>query len=310
MKGLVLLTFVVAATSICSARWPQATIVMPVSYGRLVGPRCLAYNADNNAIYSGGQYSGRAVVGCSPNPSGIATANGYERGTYYAAELGQPERSPYCLSRGGFANVDTSASMLRYELPYLDPRGSYQLRAIIYHEGRDSLCANVRCDSGDLVQVRAAPHVPDTIWVPVPKRLYRGSGKIILELARTRGEYLALAELRFFQVEDRNRGHDGAQSLEVPGVPRNRLLGCAPNPINGTATVSYELGQSGPVALAVHDVSGRLMRRLETGNRSSGRHEANWDVTDDHGRRMPAGVYFVRFSAGGQASSCRITLVR
>jgi photosystem II stability/assembly factor-like uncharacterized protein len=238
-----------------------------------------------------------------------------EPGTYYAAELGQSEPSPYCLSRGGYArfeswNVDTSASMLRYELPYLDPRGSYQLRAIIYHEGRDSLCANVRCDSGDWVQVRAAPHVPDTVWVQVPKRLYQHSGKIILELARTRGDYVALGELRFFQVESRNRGHDGAQSLAVPGVPRNRLLGCAPNPVNRTATVSYELGQSGPVALTVHDVSGRLVRRLESGNRSPGRHEANWDVTDDHGRNMPAGIYFVRFSAGGQASSCRITLVR
>jgi hypothetical protein len=114
---------------------------------------------------------------------GLGKGDDYEPGTYYVAELGQSEPSPYCLSRGGYArfeswHVDTSSSALRYELPYLDPRRTFQLRAIVYHEGRDSLCADVRCDSGDWHRLRVGPHAPDTVWVPVPRRLYRNDGRL------------------------------------------------------------------------------------------------------------------------------------
>jgi flagellar basal-body rod modification protein FlgD len=60
----------------------------------------------------------------------------------------------------------------------------------------------------------------------------------------------------------------------------------------------------------VHDVSGRLVRRLDCGPRQRGIHAARWDGTDGSGRVVPAGVYFVRFAAGGKVSTGRVTLVR
>ena len=75
-------------------------------------------------------------------------------------------------------------------------------------------------------------------------------------------------------------------------------------------SVSHELAQYGPVELTVHDVSGRLVRRLESGPRQRGIHAARWDGTDGRGRAVPAGVYFVRYSAGGTVSTGRLTLVR
>ncbi len=59
-----------------------------------------------------------------------------------------------------------------------------------------------------------------------------------------------------------------------------------------------------------HDVSGRLVRRLESGPRQRGFHTARWDGTDGRGHALPAGVYFVRYSAGGMVSTGRLTLVR
>ena len=35
-----------------------------------------------------------------------------------------------------------------------------------------------------------------------------------------------------------------------------------------------------------------------------------WNGTDDRGRVVPTGVYFVRFSAGDKVSTGRLTLVR
>ncbi len=60
----------------------------------------------------------------------------------------------------------------------------------------------------------------------------------------------------------------------------------------------------------LHNVTGRLVRRLESGPRQRGIHAARWDGTDSRGRVVPAGVYFVRFSAGRTASTGRVTLVR
>jgi len=78
--------------------------------------------------------------------------------------------------------------------------------------------------------------------------------------------------------------------------------GCTPNPFAKGTSVNYELAQYGTVALTVHDVSGRLVRRLESGPALRRRHIARWDGTDGRGRIVPAGVYFVRLSAGGEVS--------
>ena len=89
-----------------------------------------------------------------------------------------------------------------------------------------------------------------------------------------------------------------------------RLRGCTPNPFTRGTSVNYELAQHGPVALTVHDVSGRLVRRLESSHRPAGRHVTRWDGTDGRGRVVPAGVYFVRLSVDGKTSTGRLTLVR
>jgi len=237
----------------------------------------------------------------------------YEPASYYAAELGLPEQSPYCLSRGGYAqfeswNTDTSATGLVYRLPYLDPRRVYKLRAVLYHEGNSTWSADLRCDSGPWHRVRVAPSVPDTFWLQVPKVLYKSDARIVVEVARVTGDYVSLARLKLFQIEPEPDGREGVQS--TASVLRTRLLNCAPNPSSRVATVSYELGHAGPVELTIHDVSGRLVRRLASGYRTPGRYDVGWNATDDRGRRMPAGIYFLRFSADGLASSRRVTLIR
>ena len=42
----------------------------------------------------------------------------------------------------------------------------------------------------------------------------------------------------------------------------------------------------------------------------SGRHEWDWDGTDDRGRVVPAGVYFVVLEAGGRRSVARAVMVK
>jgi hypothetical protein len=239
----------------------------------------------------------------------------YEPASYYAAELGQPRQSPYCLSRGGYAqfgswNTDTSATGLTYQLPYLDPRRVYKLRAVLYHEGDSTWSADLRCDSGPWHRVKVAPNVPDTFWLQVPKVLYKNDARIVVEVARMTGGYVSLARLKLFQIEELPGDDRGVQSWGTGMTYVTRLRGCAPNPFARGTSVNYELAQYGTVELTVHDVSGRLVRRLESGPRQSGFQTARWDGNDGRGRVVPAGVYFVRFSAGGKVSTGRVTLIR
>jgi len=85
------------------------------------------------------------------------------------------------------------------------------------------------------------------------------------DVVRVTGDYVSLAGLKLFQIEPEPDGREGVQSTS--GVLRTRLLNCAPSPFSRMAAVSYELGQAGSVELTVRDVSGRLVRRLESGYR-------------------------------------------
>jgi hypothetical protein len=101
----------------------------------------------------------------------------------------------------------------------------------------------------------------------------------------------------------RSRPQSGGST---PSAPNS----IASNPFARGTSVNYELAQYGPVELTVHDVSGRLVRRLESGPRAVGRHVARWDGSDSRGHAAPAGVYFVRFCAGEVVSTGRLTLIR
>ena len=66
----------------------------------------------------------------------------------------------------------------------------------------------------------------------------------------------------------------------------------------------------GIVGLDIFDPAGRLRRSLDAGMRTPGRRTLTWDNRDDAGRRLPAGKYFVRMTAGTAIATKRGTLVK
>lgn len=69
--------------------------------------------------------------------------------------------------------------------------------------------------------------------------------------------------------------------------------------VNDTAVISYDLLESlGSVSMAIgiHDLAGRLVRRLYSGEDGIGHYERWWDGTDDAGGLVPPGVYLYRAS--------------
>jgi len=78
-----------------------------------------------------------------------------------------------------------------------------------------------------------------------------------------------------------------------------------PNPFSGGTTIRYALSAADAVELSIHDVTGRLIRRLESSVRPAGEHEVRWDGLDEAGHPAPVGLYFYRLRAGAAEESRR-----
>ncbi len=76
-----------------------------------------------------------------------------------------------------------------------------------------------------------------------------------------------------------------------------------PNPFtpaaeyNSVIEIRYELPEAAGINLRVFNVLGHEVRKLLTAAQPAGAHHARWNGRDQHGRLLPAGVYFVRVEA-------------
>ncbi len=83
-----------------------------------------------------------------------------------------------------------------------------------------------------------------------------------------------------------------------------------PNPFNPLTTIRFGLERPGEVKLRIYDVRGALVRTLVDGRLGEGSHEATWNGTDDNGEYVSSGVYFCRMTAGEQALTRKMILLR
>ena len=76
-----------------------------------------------------------------------------------------------------------------------------------------------------------------------------------------------------------------------------------PNPFNPDTWIPYTLSEQADVVIRIYTATGRLVRILNIGKRTSGIHiskdkAAYWNGHDDNGETMSSGVYFYTFQAG------------
>jgi hypothetical protein len=96
------------------------------------------------------------------------------------------------------------------------------------------------------------------------------------------------------------------------------FLRTAPNPFKDKLTIAYSIGkeQSAPecggtkgIALKIYDISGRLVKSF-TRRFIPYAQSLLWSGDDDQGRKVSAGVYFVKLESGGSSLIRKIIRVR
>jgi hypothetical protein len=96
--------------------------------------------------------------------------------------------------------------------------------------------------------------------------------------------------------------HGGGSMLQVAA---------SPNPFNARVSVACRLSADQRVSVSVHDLGGRLVRRLvDDERRTGGVHEFSWDGADGRGRPVASGIYFVRVRGDVERGHATVVLVK
>ncbi len=99
-------------------------------------------------------------------------------------------------------------------------------------------------------------------------------------------------------------------SVAEDEVPSRLGLSLRSNPFRGSAGLVLALPAAGPATLEIFDVVGRRVMSLREAAEDAGVREVSWDGTDDAGRRVAPGVYFMRLTQNGESVTSKAVLLR
>ena len=100
-----------------------------------------------------------------------------------------------------------------------------------------------------------------------------------------------------------------AVSEDTP-QPRTVLAPAWPNPFNPQTVLGFDLPAPAVVELTIHDLKGRHVRTLWNTEAPAGMTSLIWNGTDDNGRRLGSGVYFVYLDTGSHRETLKVALIK
>jgi hypothetical protein len=99
----------------------------------------------------------------------------------------------------------------------------------------------------------------------------------------------------------------GISGGSAPRVPRDVVLSAAGSSmLAGRATIMYGLPKDMAARLVVYDACGRPVQVLAAGAAKPGYYTVTWPCTDERGRAVPGGAYFVRLTAGDKSLTTKL----
>ena len=150
----------------------------------------------------------------------------------------------------------------------------------------------------------------DEVWIDLayqpgmPKELYEGRTYQPAELAnfaRLGQAMLVVVEERAYEIRANAQGS------------RPVLLQNAPNPFNASTVISFLIPfrlANEATRLSIYNLTGQLVRVIQSDTQQAGEHSLSWDGRDDYGREVASGVYIYRLDVGEWAVHRRMLLLR
>lgn len=99
----------------------------------------------------------------------------------------------------------------------------------------------------------------------------------------------------------------GIQEESTRQLAKNLTI--IPNPVKNKAVIAYSLNRRTFVQVNIYSVDGRLITSPISRYEDKGNQRFTWNVCDDSGRKLPAGVYFIELHADSETITERIVVV-
>jgi flagellar hook capping protein FlgD len=121
--------------------------------------------------------------------------------------------------------------------------------------------------------------------------------------------------LRYLKICPQN-SHSPTVSAPTRVIPSEGCLSQNyPNPFNPETWIPYQLEENTNIVISIHDVSGRLVRTLNLGQKSAGFYidkskAAYWDGKNEAGEQAASGVYFYTIQAGDFTDTKKMVIAR
>jgi hypothetical protein len=134
---------------------------------------------------------------------------------------------------------------------------------------------------------------------------------LTLIIPETEQEYFqAQIQYKFMDITGVNLA-DGIASIDVEILPDKFMVyNNYPNPFNPITAINYDLPEVRDVNIIIYDLLGRTIRHLDLNKVKAGRHKFVWHGTNDYGKRVSTGIYFLQITAGQDIQTQKMLLLK
>ncbi len=93
-------------------------------------------------------------------------------------------------------------------------------------------------------------------------------------------------------------------------IKNSGFTGLYPNPFLSYLRLTYGLKGKSRVKIDVFDNAGRIVKELKNQEQTRGFYSLYWNGTDNTGKKLPSGIYFIRFEAGKYTDTRKVILIK
>jgi M6 family metalloprotease-like protein len=89
-----------------------------------------------------------------------------------------------------------------------------------------------------------------------------------------------------------------------------RFLSCGPNPARNSVNLDFLVERGSDMSLDIYRVNGQQVASIKLGSEVPGRHRYVWNLRDERGQKLAAGVYILQLVSAGERATGRLVIIK
>ncbi|MGQ9702716.1 MAG: T9SS type A sorting domain-containing protein [bacterium] len=240
--------------------------------------------------------------------------------SYFYVDAGKEEPSPWTVQREGYIQfgaepektIDYHSQKLIYHFPNLNPARRYRIKLVFYFESQGQNRWKMKIDGDNIfhANIWLKPNEIMTLERWLPTACYK-DGEVYLNITKVIGDYALVAQVFIYEYErEIEQMAKNTQESGSSAVNKTSLF-ITPNPVHSVATITYAhpIDNQAPATIKIYDASGRLVKSFNHLTNTPV-NQVIWNGTDETGKIMSNGIYFVVLKNDKECLTQKLILLR